>query len=257
MASERLSAPWVAEESAPWGLGNRAWAPQDPGPPLGLSPPPRAVPGRGAPSPSPGPFENPAHSKAPASSTGHLAARGILGGCSTFQASPLTSPGAHVRTEGCSGSTQHRAHPQGPVTGALLLLQCWLRTSRSHPGAPSPARAGQTGALPWGGEPSTTRAPARLGECCASRGRLLWAGSWLQSYLLTCEVSHPQLHWRSSPAGSQASPAHSFSLGLSPAHGVLAEISLHGTPPSPLRALCVSGPQSAPHPRATLFPSLT
>lgn len=44
---------------------------------LGLSPPPRAVPGRGAPCPSPGPFENRAHSEAPASSTGHLGACGI------------------------------------------------------------------------------------------------------------------------------------------------------------------------------------
>lgn len=149
MASERLSATWVADESAPRGLGSRAWAPQDPGPPLGLSPP-RAVPGRGAPSPSLGPFENPAHSEAPAASTGHLAAHGILGGGSTLQASPLTPPGAHVRTGGCAGSTQHRAHPQGPVTGALLSLQCWLRASRSHPGVSSPARVGQTGALPWG-----------------------------------------------------------------------------------------------------------
>lgn len=173
---------------------------------------------------------------------------------STLQASPLTLPGAHMGTQRGSGSTQHRAQPQDPVTGPLLLLQRWLRASRSCPAAPSPARAGRQAPCP--GPPSTAKAPARCAECCASRGRLLCAERWPQRYLLTCEVSHSQPPWRSSPTGSRASPARSFSLGLSPAHWVLAEISLHGAPPSPPGAPCVSGPQSPLIP-GLLFPSLT
>lgn len=160
MASERLSATWVAEESALWGLVSRAWAPQNPGPPWACHLLLVRFRGEGRPVHLQAPSRTALilRPQLPAQATWVLAAFGRL--VSTLQASPLTSPGAPVGTQRCSGSTQHRAQPQGPVTGALLLLQCWLRTSRSHPGAPSPACAGQTGALPWGA-PSTMKAPAR------------------------------------------------------------------------------------------------